>query len=729
MRSAGAVELVAPDGPLRERAELLAAEIERTGDYTTTVASPGSPPARTGRAVRIVLGVLADADVARLAQRVGVTRLAGGGFEVRGRSHRGESDAFVAACADPERPGLPLVLIAGDSAAHVALRARELPAPWEPRLRTWSEEGLDVRARLDADGTIREETLRLGAPSSARLQEGPAAPRSFTLLVEGEVPAASRDAYAAACERAAVRVREWFGAETERAPVQVVLHAHAQDHLRGGDVRGLGSLDHATLRVDALVAPGLPTDGGAALARATALGLGGAPAARWLEDAVGVAAAGTWWGRPLAEWGEVLRTGGLLPEPAELLQPGTPAPSEHVLVPARALLLVDALARGADLGALWRGEELPEGTSVRVSRDEDLLERLGAERAGRRTRALATPLRGVALFEAGASAYGGDEAAYGAHSVAASLARAREHGANALSLTVQATSAPPRPVLVDLDARGVHGSACDVALASAVAAARTTGDLRVLLAVEPLYGPGSSWSDTGLFARPTAIDRFFGDAEHVALHYALLAELLGVEALSVGSGMASASRTRADAIDPPFEVRAKEDRAAGWAALVERVRGVFGGAVTYAAHTGLEARSVGHWEVFDLVGLLGFGRLTRPGEDPTDASVAELLTEHLADGRALALEVGRPLLFVQLGFPARSRSFGNPAVPAGPLAPEEQERYYRALEAVLSGGDAGQGVGLFLWNWNLDPDSRLAGGFSPLGSAAEQHLAGILRLR
>ncbi len=319
-----------------------------------------------------------------------------------------------------------------------------------------------------------------------------------------------------------------------------------------------------------------------------------------------------------------------------------------------------------------------------------------AELRARAERLAAAPVRhGLALVQ---DATGG----YSARAVAAALTEAGELGLgpNALSLTVFATAEDPLPAACTLLPRAVHGSASDAALANACALARE-GELRVLLALEVLSGPNGAWADNISWTGVDDTPEFFERYTRIALHYALLSELLGVEILSLGANLREASRT--DPRGPVREPKLFEQRRAGWKGLIGRLRSAFRGGLTYAAYFPVEGHESGFIEELDFLGVSLYPHLAQDQRVPSDDDLRRGLRYQLQQALDLAVRWNKPLLIVQLGFPARAESWTNPSLPRGAHERGPQLRFYGALADVLAGKleNAATLRGVFLWNWPL----------------------------
>ena len=214
----------------------------------------------------------------------------------------------------------------------------------------------------------------------------------------------------------------------------------------------------------------------------------------------------------------------------------------------------------------------------------------------------------------------------------------------------------------------------------------------------------------------------------MALHYALLAEVLGVEFFSFGSNLREMTRTTpgGEGFEVELDDEQVEQRRNGWQNVITRLRGAFRGGLTYAARFPAEAQDIAFFDQLDYVGLQLYPRVPPAVGIPDDKALRGTLRFELERALELAVRWNKPLLIVQLGFPARADSWSTPMVPRGELDLEAQRRYLGALAEVLGGPlENGSSLrGLFLWNWPLDPQAcgPAERGFALRGKPVEEAL-------
>jgi Glycoside Hydrolase Family 113 len=212
---------------------------------------------------------------------------------------------------------------------------------------------------------------------------------------------------------------------------------------------------------------------------------------------------------------------------------------------------------------------------------------------------------------------------------------------------------------------------------------------------------------------------WFASYETFILHYARLAEELGIEALAVGTELRETVRQR------PQE----------WRRLIREVRAVYGGRLTYAANWYREFEEIPFWQNLDFIGVQGYFPLTdKPLEDGEGPTVEELRAgwkAPLEQLRALHRRTGLPVVFTEVGYKSTADAAVEPwrwaprgAPGATPVDLETQQRCYEAFfEEVWKEPWV---AGAYFWKWF--PHHSRAGGpedadFTPQNKPAEKVLA------
>jgi hypothetical protein len=275
-------------------------------------------------------------------------------------------------------------------------------------------------------------------------------------------------------------------------------------------------------------------------------------------------------------------------------------------------------------------------------------------------------------------------------------------GANWVSLSPVGYLPSPRTPQIEPSADGGADEENDEAVAEAAAHARTAG-LRVMLAPH-LWTRG--WTGSLEFGA-AGWPKFFEQYRAVMLHYAVLAQREGIDALVVGHDLSSA------ALGYP-------DR---WRALIGEVRRVYSGSVIYSANSDHEVEQVSFWDACDMIGVSFYYPLaTKPGASRQDLIASA--SRALGTLAALSRKTGRPVLITEAGYPASASAAQKPwdEQRGAPIDVAAQRDCYEALFAAIDAPDWLAGV--FVWKWS---SSGASGGdsessYSPQGRPAEAEL-------
>ena len=176
------------------------------------------------------------------------------------------------------------------------------------------------------------------------------------------------------------------------------------------------------------------------------------------------------------------------------------------------------------------------------------------------------------------------------------------------------------------------------------------------------------------------------------LHYAQLADSLQIEMLSIGTELQRAALTRE----------------ADWRVLIEKVRSVYGGELTYAANWYEEYEFITFWDDLDAIGVQAYFPLT----DKKDPSVEELIAgwqPHKEKLHQFSQEIGKPIVFTEVGY----KSVANAAIEPWEwltlksyvidrLSVKTQEIAYQALFEVF--WEEPWFKGIYVWRWSRRSD-------------------------
>ncbi|MEH2511494.1 hypothetical protein V1291_002848 [Nitrobacteraceae bacterium AZCC 1564] len=254
----------------------------------------------------------------------------------------------------------------------------------------------------------------------------------------------------------------------------------------------------------------------------------------------------------------------------------------------------------------------------------------------------------------------------------------------------------------------------DANIAATIADAHNLG-LSVLLKPMVTGLDGTSQNELA----PSDVDAFFASYKAEMLDLARVAEQSHVEMLSIGNELSKLSG---------------EQYRDHWVDLIDSIRAVYHGDLTYAAATD-EAINVSFWDKVDQIGVNAYPPLTTK-TDPTVSEMVAAWKSVSADDywaavmdhkspvdflHSLALEHGKPVLMTETGY--RSVD-GTNIAPGGWTASSTQDvqEQYEAFDAFFQvwGSEGGSWFkGAHIWDW--EPDNKYSPtGYSPMGKPAEQ---------
>lgn len=244
-------------------------------------------------------------------------------------------------------------------------------------------------------------------------------------------------------------------------------------------------------------------------------------------------------------------------------------------------------------------------------------------------------------------------------------------------------------------------SATDAQIVAALTVAKQLGLSTTLFPILRLRteAPGA-WRGT---IAPRDEDRWWASYREAILHAADLARRGGAARLSVGSELVSREHDR--------------ER---WRDLLDRVRVRAPGlALSYSSNWD-HFRPVRFWDLVDVVGVTAYFELTRDPAASTD-DLRRAWAPIVEEMRAWSAQLGRPLLFTEVGYPSVDGSAMWPwnSTRRTPVDLEEQRRAYAAF-ALAWGGQAFVD-GVHFWNW-FGVGGPACPDYTPRGKPAAQVL-------
>lgn len=179
--------------------------------------------------------------------------------------------------------------------------------------------------------------------------------------------------------------------------------------------------------------------------------------------------------------------------------------------------------------------------------------------------------------------------------------------------------------------------------------------------------------------------------------YATLAEQLDVDYFVIGTELTGTSHM----VDY-------------WRAIVESVRQVYSGPITYAANWGGEEVSIAWWDAVDAIGIDAYYPLTQ-NDNPTVSELRTAWAPIISSLEQLSKKWDRPIILTEIGYQSTDGVNQAPwnSHTSGLTDLQEQADTYQAAIEVFSGHDWWKGV--FWWVWTTNPAQ---GGPSDMGYSA-----------
>jgi hypothetical protein len=197
------------------------------------------------------------------------------------------------------------------------------------------------------------------------------------------------------------------------------------------------------------------------------------------------------------------------------------------------------------------------------------------------------------------------------------------------------------------------------------------------------------------------------------VHYAQIAQEEGVELFCMGTEFKTISGA------------ANRDR---WVAVINAIRGAYGGPLTYAANATFPAdefTSVSFWDQLDIIGLDGYFTLTDQN-NPTLAQLISAWTSNrfgeniVAAVQNFASSRQKPLIFTEIGYKSTDGTNREPwnFGLSGAVDTAEQRDCYEAAFTVWSQQSSWM-RGFFWWAWPVPPPAANDGDYNPRSKPAE----------
>ena len=601
--------------------------------------------------------------------------------------------AYVHLVPHPEQPGQGLSYLTALTDSSILAY---LQSPQAARLlrERWAFQVFQGSQRLWLGDTRPD-----GQPDPARTWDLrlPAQPRQQDAAIAWYGPALS-PARQAALVRTLAALQAWLPPAPGSPPLPVYVHPTAEQMGLATQRMENGFVDTLTGQVHLLEQAGLTTYPSEALAWAYLRQQWGPAALPILEEGLAIAFTPGWQRQGYAYWAGRLYAAQASVPLATLCATASPEQGlpRQALAGALAGFLLDRWSP-AVLAAHYR-----TGLADSLARLEPAWQQWLAHLAQTHP---PTPRRylpegywatGMTLAHEGYQVVDG----YGGQAVAHELTRLRALGTNSIALVPYTGTRElhqPRAFAIWQQAGGEN----DLALLNSYYLARAQG-LRTLLKPQ-IWFPGS-WPGELEMTNEADWQAFFQHYRRWITHYALLAEIHEMDLFCAGVEFVQATRQQPEA----------------WRRLIEDLRSLYRGPITYAANWGEEVEHLAFADALDYVGVNCYYPLGR-GATLSDAALEQGVARVMGRLAQLATEFDRPLILTEVGFRSVPAPWEAPHAEAGdrPYAGQDQARCYAALLAGIAEADWCRGVYWWKWPTYAGYSAQNPPGFTPAGKPAE----------
>ncbi len=306
-------------------------------------------------------------------------------------------------------------------------------------------------------------------------------------------------------------------------------------------------------------------------------------------------------------------------------------------------------------------------------------------------------LQGFNFTHEGYQIYNG----YGSLLSASSLEMVSQLGSNAVAIVPYSwMSDPKKPAAFRFSQR--PGSENDEGVIHAIRNAQAQGLFTML---KPHVWIRGSWPGEVDMASAADWDLFFTHYYQWISHYALMAEMYNVDAFCIGVEFSRATISQ-------------EQR---WRELINKVRSIYSGKITYAANWGDEFEGIKFWDQLDFIGLNCYYPLSRQ-QSPTVQDLEQGFTEILEKVNRVKSKYQIPVVFTEIGFRSVTSPWDQPHAEAGekPFNEVHQALCYQAVFQAMAQTPTVDGI--LWWKWPTDPrlQSEEDRRFVPTGKKAQQ---------
>jgi len=283
-------------------------------------------------------------------------------------------------------------------------------------------------------------------------------------------------------------------------------------------------------------------------------------------------------------------------------------------------------------------------------------------------------LKGFNFAHEGYRIYNG----YGSKLAKESLQRLDEIGSNAIAIVPYSYMRDPKkPTYIPI-AQSTGGENDQAVLFSHYEAKK----MGMSTMLKPQIWVGSSWPGEIEMKTDKEWATFFENYYRWTRHYALLAEINELDSYCIGVEFAKATL-------------AKEKE---WRQLIQKLRGVYSGKLTYAANWGEEFENLKFWDALDFIGLNCYYPLSK-SDNPSKRELTNAFDKVMEKAARVCNKYNKQLVFTEIGFRSVEGPWKNPHAKEDGRAFNDKHQQL-CYEVVLKGIQNKKWCnGILWWKW------------------------------
>lgn len=207
-------------------------------------------------------------------------------------------------------------------------------------------------------------------------------------------------------------------------------------------------------------------------------------------------------------------------------------------------------------------------------------------------------------------------------------------------------------------------------------------ELNLNLMLKPHIYLGRGWPGDIEMQNEKDWELFFDNYKKWIMHYAVIAEMYKIPLLCIGNELVKTTITHNDQ----------------WLELINKIRGIYSGKLTYGANWGEEFEKIKFWDKLDYIGISEYYPLSKK-ENPSDKELFDGANRIIAKITEVQKKFNKPVIFTEVGF--RSSQYpwmtSHEKETRKSINLQNQARSYRAVLKTAYGKK--WLIGMYWWKW------------------------------